>query len=101
MDLWIKSQDDGLFKIKIIKPLVEDGSVWTYLENTNILLGTYKNKERALEVLDEIKNIIYFNRLFNADISVFKECLEDEFKMSEREMNSLLKRMSVYEMPKE
>lgn len=66
MELWIRSQD----KSKIVKvnelysSLQEDfgtGKFGIYSSNTNyyqkerpLLLGNYKTKERALEVLDEI-----------------------------------------------
>lgn len=64
------------------------------------LLGTYKTKERALEVLDEIQSIIYINKLFNADINAFQKSLEIE-GYTEKEIVKLLKKVSTYEMPKE
>jgi hypothetical protein len=57
MELWIRSQDKlSLTKINSIgieydKKLVGYGNVC-------VKLGEYKTKERALEVLDEIQNIL-------------------------------------------
>ena len=61
MELWIRSQD----KLKLVSNcnlyisnefmnefVIED------LSNKYLRLGTYKTKERALEVLDEIQNIL-------------------------------------------
>ena len=58
MDLWISSQSNGLYKLKIILPPFEDGSLWGKIEGECILLGQYKSKERALKVLDEIQERI-------------------------------------------
>ncbi len=63
-------------------------------------MGTYDAKERALEVLDEIEKIIYINKLFNADIGAFQTVLKNE-GYTEKEISEFLKKISVYEMPKE
>ncbi len=111
MDLWIRSQNrEYIVKInsnvflkyddkkKIIANYIPDFS--DKYDGSYDDLGTYESKERALEVLDEIQNIIYMNKLFNANMNAFKLSLE-ELDMSENEMNELLKKISVYEMPKE
>ena len=57
MELWVRSQDrESLCTINGIA--VDDNTVITVsLTLKNIFtLGTYKSKERALEVLDEIQN---------------------------------------------
>lgn len=63
MDLWIRSQDkEKLCKAKTIRYLdmsesydSETHSLW----NDNLgILGIYKTKERALEVLDEIQELL-------------------------------------------
>lgn len=63
--MWIRSQDKmGLFKaigFKIREHGFEDGTKeFIILSNDNLynVLGTYKSKERAIEVLDEIQNKI-------------------------------------------
>ena len=57
MELWIRSQD----KENLIQPtrlfIAFDKNIATWDRNIMIDLGTYKSKERALEVLDEIQNI--------------------------------------------
>lgn len=102
MKLWIRSQD----KMKLI-PINDE----LYIPNSRTgedfgvfyretMLGYYKTKERTLEVLDEIQNIIYINKLFNADINAFKKSLEIE-GYTEKEISKALKTISTYEMPKE
>ena len=39
------------------------------------VLGTYKTKERAMEVLNEIANMIYMRELFITDTSGFKRAM--------------------------
>ena len=69
MELWIRSQDkEKLLKISGIQyqncKLVENETVEAniligfYSSYENEILGEYKTKERALEVLDEIQNFI-------------------------------------------
>ena len=58
MELWVRSQD----RIKLIKvdevkiETVKGGNTFIYSHATD--LGTYTTRERALEVLDEIQNIL-------------------------------------------
>ena len=61
MNLWVRSQDkrilqkvDNIF----LDANYENKRISTY-DGDNVELGTYKTKERALEVLDEIQNILY------------------------------------------
>lgn len=85
MELWVRSQDKmNLVQIKQISLNYQDNKqvIANYVpeqyENSACyfeLLGTYKTKERALEVLDEIQNYIL---LPNTDNSAY-----------------------IYEMPKE
>jgi hypothetical protein len=64
MELWIRSQDKEKF-LPIDKPIVYDFSEFgshriVYKESASYVmnLGTYNSKERALEILDEIQNIL-------------------------------------------
>ena len=58
MELWIRSQDkEDLKKAEHIGVFNEKIYVNGYEEN-GYCIGTYKSKERALEVLDEIQNIL-------------------------------------------
>lgn len=59
MNLWIRSQDGE--KIVNCNDIVVNGcSIIGYFDKDTEYedLGTYKSKERALEVLDEIQNIL-------------------------------------------
>ena len=67
MELWIRSQDkrilqkvDNIF----LDANYENKRISTY-DGDNVELGTYKTKERALEVLDKIQNKI--NAISNMD----------------------------------
>jgi hypothetical protein len=60
MELWIRSQDkrilqkvDNIF----LDANYENKRISTY-NGDNTELGTYKTKERAIEILDEIQNIM-------------------------------------------
>ncbi len=59
MDLWIRSQDkEKLLKVNDIA--IEMNMIYGYFDkNTEYEhLGSYASRERALEVLDEIQNIL-------------------------------------------
>ena len=68
MELWIRSQDKiNLVKVRQISVNYQDNKqiIANYMpelyENSGEyyeILGTYKTKERAIEVLDEIQNIL-------------------------------------------
>ena len=78
MELWIRSQDKmNLVKIKQINVNYRDSRqiIANYMpemyENSGEyyeLLGTYKTKERALEVLDEIQAYINSDVMFNLNV---------------------------------
>lgn len=53
-------------------------------KNSNGLLGSYKTKERALEVLDEIQ-----------------KCLKEHYQNSETTRYNTRQQQIVYQMPKE
>lgn len=58
MELWIRSQDrEKLLKVNLITLTRGDDVTW-YLENGDYILGVYKTKERALEVLDKIQKLL-------------------------------------------
>lgn len=79
MDLWIRSQDKiNLVKVRQISVNYQDNKqiIANYMpelyENSGEyyeILGTYKTKERALEVLDEIQKLLKTAEL-NDDINV-------------------------------
>ena len=53
MELWIRSQDKVVLE-KVERILANDN----YIETKLSILGNYKTKERALEVLDDIQRAI-------------------------------------------
>lgn len=61
MDLWIRSQDKRILQ-KVDNVFLdanyENKRICNYADDYKTELGTYKTKERALEVLDEIQNFI-------------------------------------------
>lgn len=104
MDLWVRSQNKTelvpINDMMVLRSgyLFEKGN-FTYrnyeIIYKNCVLGTYKSKERALEVLDEIQNKIAYN-----------ECLKTmvpkvtTIKGYEEEYGKLFAN-TIYEMPKE
>ena len=81
MDLWIRSQDKFLL-LKIsngIEYYEHDNEFYITDLNSEYLLGTYPTKERAIEILDEIQ-----------------ELLSERFCMQNYHQENL-----IYEMPEE
>lgn len=89
MDLWIRSQDkERLVKVEYLeyfykkvhyaneeKPREEHHNIGTYISNEQfIILGEYKTKERALEVLDEIQKLDIVNNP-NIEVSCYASSL--------------------------
>lgn len=115
MELWIRSQDKmNLVKINQVSINYQDNKqiIANYVpelyENSSCyyeLLGTYSTKERALEVLDEIQNIL--RPKYILDSSSIKECgnswVENGVIMQKYNSNATIQELStyVYEMPKE
>jgi hypothetical protein len=62
------------------------------------LLGTYKSKERALQILDEIQNILIIKNSFNLSEETINKCFENN---TEEEIQKIIKTLAVYEMPEE
>ena len=100
MDLWIRSQDkERLVKVDKIelyenKDNTDDEykkcAIYEYTDNERqYLLGIYKTKERALEVLDEIQDILKNNQY------VYKVNGLGE------KVDIIPNQIFVYEMPKE
>jgi hypothetical protein len=106
MELWIKNQDKTILQ-KVDNLLISNGinekktfNIYTNNINFQNVLGEYKTKERALEVLDEIQNyIIDKNVIYNCNsilTLVNNKSLNDAAEILER-----VEKTSVYEMPKE
>lgn len=95
MELWIRTQKrDNLIKVDWLKmeeiPNGYDKEYYIYYKNER-LLGIYKTKERALEVLDEIQKILK---------PKIKLKYNDDFTMNVSSIE-LQPATYVYEMPEE
>ena len=91
--LSIRTQD-RMALIPYTRPIeIINNTIWLYVnvESDEIKLGTYATKERALEVLDEIQEIIsnQYNELLNSNL------------YSGSDAGSPFNGNKVYEMPKE
>ncbi len=111
MDLWIRSQNRmGNFKSnsQVIRRIGhEDGKEEFVILNDdkiNELLGTYKTKERAIEVLDEIHYMIKVNIIMTSGI-YYHLPKEEQMKIFPLDNNQMCieisNQMLIYEMPKE
>lgn len=111
MDLWIRSQNkEKLCKIENIKYMDtsddfenDTHSLWN---DNNGILGIYKTKQRALEVLDEITNLIkpkYLIRMDNhGPVNDFLNNENNSYVSAEGVgMVSNINQTLYYEMPKE
>ena len=87
MELWIRSQDKTQLA-QITGLLLNDNEIrgFTNYHQNYYELGTYKTKERALEVLDEIQE---------AKLGIFYYRCPSNVKVSGKEDTI------IYEMPKE
>lgn len=94
MELWIRSQSKiSLVKVNDLSIERKQDNVWFITCNDKYRLGTYRNKERALEVLDEIQKLLMPTYKFIAN----KDLEGNDIKVYGVEyINSY-----VYEMPKE
>lgn len=71
MNLWVRSQDKTIFQ-KVDNLLISDGdneegtfNIYTNSLPVQNVLGKYKTKERAIEVLDEIEERIMLINTIN------------------------------------
>lgn len=101
MNLLIRSQDKmDLFKIdrlKIREHTFENGKKEYFILNNNSIsdvVGVYKTKERALEVLDEIQNILHPKGILKyecflrpEDIEKIREQYNNEFMIIDKPQN--------------
>lgn len=58
MELWIRSQDRTFLRKVNTIGIVEGRDFWSIDENLTVSFGKYKTKERTLEVLDEIQDLL-------------------------------------------
>ena len=105
MNLWVRSQDkECLTNVSNIQYIYKNNmhGLGTYYDNLKIL-GTYKTKERAIEVLDEIQNLLQ-------PTIEYKPIVQEEYNPSYKykhfvkvDDNVEIKELStvVYQMPAE
>lgn len=107
MELWIRSQDkETLLKVNniFIDNEYQPNGLYRILDN-GLELGRYETKERALEVLDEIQNIL--KPKYILDSRSIKpngdSWVENGFVMQKYNANARVEELStyVYEMPQE
>lgn len=102
MNLWVRSQDkrilqkvDNIF----LDANYENKRISTY-DGDNVELGTYKTKERALEVLDEIHKCIIDKEVLHACNNLLtlinKSSLNNAEKIIDR-----TEKIAVYQMPED
>ena len=103
MEFWIRSQDKRILQ-KVdnvfLNANYDNKRISTYVGDSNTTLGEYKTKERALEVLDEIQNILKPQLIIKDSgkiIGSFEDTIVREGATYE------LKELStyVYQMPKD
>ncbi len=100
MDLYIRSQDRLILeKCETLQLCQNPDGTWFF--NSGLILGIYKTKERALEVLDEIQNllqpkIIYTQKepIETYELGVYQ--LKQDVDMKIQEINRI-----IYEMPQD
>ena len=100
MELWIRSQDRERLKKFDKIGIFEGGDGWYIGEDIIRDYGKYKTKERALEILDEIQDILQTQILIkNFDTSVKTENLNYIVNPTYETIEQ--SNTFVYEMPKE
>lgn len=92
MDLWVRSQNKyRLLKVESLQIIYnqEDNELPYYINSSYELLGSYKSKERALEVLDDIQKFIT-NSVFAKKVNGLGE-----------EIDLIPNPILIYNMPRE
>lgn len=99
VELWIRSQDkEVLTRVVDIWKDADKNEIWSKSSfATKNCLGIYKTKERALEVLDEIQDIVDFIVCSEA----IKYSADDYMQFDNERLKEIQKNGLVYEMPKE
>lgn len=102
--MWIRSQDkESLLEISHLDVYSLSENNWT-IEDCGNDLGTYKSKERAIEVLDEIQNLLIPKVMVNTYNIENKETAYNKQLIIEPIINDIKVRNNVnmfYQMPKE
>lgn len=107
MNLWVRSQDkECLVKISNIQYVLRKetncgiSTEYHYIGTYEKILGEYKTKERALEVLDEIHKCILDKNVLNGCSNLLTFVNKNTIN-EVKQIISRVEEISVYEMPKE
>ena len=103
MELWIRTQSkQSLVKVDNVS-IAEQTKTRYNVDSGKWILGRYNSFERALEVLDEIQNILKPQLLVRRNDDNDKELLGALQKGVTQKLDMEFKELStyVYEMPKE
>ena len=99
MELWVRSQNKTELMRVVDLDIYDAREPKTYvIESRGIILGNYKTKERALEVLDEIQKILSLKDMYKYDKEIVLKGWEN---FSPNQIQTIRQQMSVYEMPRE
>ena len=103
MELWIRSQDKTtLIRSYEIYVSEQCNCYLIRAKRTSHILGSYKTFERALEVLDEIQNILKPIIKIKYEYDDSQPIMNGEWLKSLKEENKIEELSTyVYEMPKE
>ena len=99
MDLWVRSQNKyRLLKVESLQIIYnqEDNELPYYINSSYELLGSYKTKERALEILDEIQQMVK-NETIETEIKYINNQVYETKIIGKPD---ILKNIVVYQMPK-
>lgn len=95
MVLWIRSQDKTtLIRSYEIYISEQQNTYLIRAKGTSHILGSYSTIERAVEVLDEIQNILISKYIISLD---YKNALGSNF--TSKQIQEVLKGTPVYQMP--
>lgn len=87
INLWIRSQNRERLRLPDnLRIYQEEGQIDFNIQDSGCILGTYKTKERALEVLDEIEGLLV---------------LKQGLKLTTNAIYSVDNGLAIYEMPKD
>lgn len=112
MSIWVRSQDkEFLMKVDNINLGIDvytkkPNKLFTFVDGvtTSFTLGTYKSKERAIEVLDEIQNLLIPKVILNTYSVENKETAYSKELVIEPIINDIKVQNNVnmfYQIPEE
>ena len=97
MEIWIRTQNrNDLIRVNNIE--YGYGVFGHIILVDNKIVGSYSSEKRALEVLDDIQNILLLKDMYKYDRELVLKSWEN---VDEEQVQKVRQLMSVYEMPKE